>query len=205
MVKGTLKMRINKLLFSLLVAFSAHALANNEVYIEQIGDSSTINITQDSSDNKVGTATVSAFIGGGSNTVTIDQIGSTNDLQFLINGASTDLTVNVLGNTNSQSIICGSLNTASCSGSTITQTITGDNNTTTVSLGSGANHTSVMSITGDTNTVTHTSTSTGTVSATITVFGNTNNIGVTQSGTLTNTVSVNTTGNNNVVNINQSN
>ena len=52
----------------------------NEIYIEQVGDSSTISVTQDGTGNKVGdTGTGNeAFIGGGSNTVTIDQIGSNN-------------------------------------------------------------------------------------------------------------------------------
>lgn len=198
-------MKKTKLLTLLMSMFATFALANNEVYIEQIGNSSTITITQDGSDNKVGTPTTSAFIGGGSNTVIIDQIGDANELQFLINGASTDLTVNVLGNTNTQNITCGSLGSATCSGSSIIQNITGDNNTTTVNLGAGANHTSDITIVGNTNTVNHTSTSTGTVSATISVSGDMNSIGVTQSGTLTNTVNVTSSGNNNIVNINQSN
>ena len=124
---------------------------------------------------------------------------------FVVNGASTDMALSVTGNDNIQSINCGTIVSASCSGSTINQTIAGDNNQTTVNFGAGANHTSLMSITGSDNIVTHSSTSSGTTSADITISGNTNTIGVTQSGTLTNTVILSSTGNNNSVSIVQSN
>lgn len=198
-------MRNIKLAVMLAALFTASAFANNEVYIEQIGSSSTITITQQGADNKVGTSTTPAFIGGGSTIVTIDQVGDANELQFVVNGASTNMALNVTGSTNVQIINCGTTTSASCSGSTINQTITGDSNQTTVNLGAGANHTSLMTITGSDNIVTHTSTSSGTTSADITIAGNTNTIGVTQSGTLTNTVVLSTTGNNNAVSITQSN
>ena len=194
-----------KIIALLLFMFANQAYAQNEVYMDQVGDSSNITITQTGQDNKIGTTLTPSFIGGGSNTVTIDQIGDSNTLQFLVNGASTDMALSVTGNNNTQTITCGTLLTASCSGSTINQIITGDSHTTTVNLGAGANHTSIMNITGDSNQVTHTSTSTGTTSANITVSGNSNTIGVTQSGTLTNSVVLTSTGNGSTVNITQSN
>jgi hypothetical protein len=189
----------------LLFMFASQAYAQNEVYMDQVGDSSTITITQTGQDNKIGTTLTPVFIGGGSNTVTIDQIGDTNKLEFIVNGAATNMAISVVGNNNNQTITCGTLVNASCSGSTINQTILGDSNNTTVNLGAGANHTSIMNITGDSNHVTHTSTSTGTTSANITISGNSNTIGVTQSGTLTNSVVLSSTGNNSTVNITQSN
>ena len=74
----------------------------NEVYIEQVGDSSTIAVTQDGTGNKVGDSGTGneAFIGGGSNTVTIDQVGSNNTLAMVINGASASVIVDVLGSGN---------------------------------------------------------------------------------------------------------
>jgi hypothetical protein len=176
----------------------------NEVYIEQVGNSSTINITQDGSDNRIGDAATPAYIGSGSNTVTIDQIGATNTLDMVVNGAGTDVIVTTTGDNNVQTINCGTTQSASCSGSYIKQQVTGDSNTVTQNLGSGANHTSEITITGDTNTVTHTSTATGVTSANITVSGNTNTVGVTQSGMLNKSVTVTSTGNSNTVNITQS-
>lgn len=195
---------IKKITFFMLM-IASQAYAQNEVHMEQVGSSSTITVTQTGQDNKIGTPLNAAFIGGGSNTVTIDQIGDANELQFVVNGASTNMALLVTGNNNIQTINCGTTVSASCSGSIINQTITGDTNTTTVNLGSGANHTSLMNITGSTNAVTHTSTSTGTTSADITITGNSNTVGVTQSGTLTNNVVLSSSGNNNTISIAQSN
>jgi hypothetical protein len=176
----------------------------NEVYIEQIGNNSTVTITQEGADNRIGTSQNSAYIGSGSNTVIIDQIGSTNTLDMVVNGAGTDVTVSTTGSNNVQEINCGTTSSAGCSGSAITQTIAGDTNTVTQNLGDGANHTSNITITGDTNSVTHTSTATGITSADITVSGNTNTVGVTQSGMLNHSVVVNSIGDLNTISIVQS-
>ena len=47
----------------------------NDIYVEQVGSSSTITITQQGTGNTVGNSTDSIYIGSGSNTVSIDQIG----------------------------------------------------------------------------------------------------------------------------------
>ena len=178
----------------------------NEVYVEQVGDSSTISITQDGTGNKIGDTGVGneAFIGGGSNTVTIDQIGSNNTLAMVVNGAAAGVIVDVTGSGNESTINCGTAQSAGCSSSTIKQVITGDDNIVTQNLGTGANHYSEINITGSTNTVTHTSTNTGASTVNITATGDLNTIGVTQSGLTAKTVSVNTTGNSNTVSITQS-
>lgn len=188
----------------MMAAMLSLGVEANEVYVEQVGSSSTINITQDGTDNRIGDVGAPAYIGSGSNTVTIDQIGSNNILEMVVNGAGTDVTVSTTGSDNTQTINCGTTQSAGCSGSTITTTITGDNNTTTQNLGAGANHTSTIAITGDFNTVTHTSTATGTTSADITVSGNTNTVAVTQSGMLNKSVTVTSTGNLNNIAIVQS-
>jgi hypothetical protein len=176
----------------------------NEVYIEQVGSSSTINITQQGTDNRIGASPAPAYIGSGSNTVNIDQIGSTNTLDMVVNGAGTDVTVTTTGDNNTQTINCGTTTSAGCSGSYIKQQVTGDSNILTQNLGAGANHTSEIIVTGDSNTVTHTSTATGITSANITVSGNTNTVGVTQSGILNKSVTVTSTGNSNNISITQS-
>jgi hypothetical protein len=178
----------------------------NEVYIEQVGDSSTITVTQDGTGNKVGdTGTGNeAFIGGGSNTVTIDQVGSNNTLAMTVNGAAAGVIVDVAGSGNESVINCGTTQSAGCSSSTIKQVIAGDNNVITQNLGTGANHSSEINITGDTNTVTHTSTNSGASTVAITATGDSNTIGVTQSGLTAKTVSVNSTGNSNNISIVQS-
>ena len=185
---------------------ASFGVAANEVYVEQVGDSSTIAITQDGTGNKVGDSGTGneAFIGGGSNAVTIDQVGSNNTLAMVVNGAATGVIVDVLGSGNESTINCGTTQSAGCSSSTIKQVIDGDDNVVTQNLGTGANHYSEINITGSTNTVTHTSTNSGASTVNITATGDLNTIGVTQSGITAKTVSVNSTGNSNTVSITQS-
>lgn len=178
---------------------------SNEVYIDQVGDSSTVTIVQDGTGNKVGDSAIPAFIGGGSNIVNIQQIGGGNELAMVVNGAATEVVVDTTGDSNIQTISCGTTSTASCSGSTIKQVVVGDSNIITQNLGTGANHYSEINVTGSTNTITHTSTNTGASTVNVTAIGDTNTIGVTQSGTTAKTVTVNSTGSGNTISINQSN
>lgn len=176
----------------------------NDVYVEQVGSASTITINQEGTGNRVGTALDSVYIGSGSNEVAIDQIGSSNELDMVVNGSATNVTVNTVGSGNIQTINCGTTSSAGCSGSTITQTITGDDNTVTQNLGSGANHTSNITVTGDTNVITNTSTNTAATVNNITVAGDQNNVSLTQSGMLPKNVTVNSTGSLNTISITQS-
>lgn len=198
-------MQIKKLITSLLCVVVSSFVYANEIYIEQVGDSSTITITQDGSGNKIGDSMTDAYIGSGSNTVTIDQIGANNELSLVVNGASTGVIVDTTGSGNIQTINCGTTSAAGCSGSTIKQVVNGDDNIITQNLGAGANHYSEINVIGSTNTITHTSTNSGVTSAIITSTGDTNTIGVTQSGTLPQSVTINSTGSLNNITVNQSN
>jgi hypothetical protein len=197
-------MKTKVIAFMMAILGVCHVYAN-DVYIEQVGSSSTINITQEGTGNEVGNSTTDVYIGSGSNVVNIDQVGDSNILEMVVNGSSTDVTVNTQGSGNEQVINCGTTSSTDCSGSNITQTITGDDNIVTQNLGAGANHTSNITITGDTNTVTHTSSATGTTTVNATITGDLNAVSVTQSGMTTQNVTINSTGNSNTINVNQSN
>jgi hypothetical protein len=199
---GELSSKILTGLLCVMVVTFAHA---NDVYVEQVGSSSTVTITQEGTGNEAGNSTDSLYIGSGSNVVTINQIGDSNILAMVVNGASTDVTVNTTGSGNQQTIDCGTTSSAGCSGSTITQIVDGDDNTIAQSLGAGANHTSNITVTGSDNAITHTSTATGTTSMNATITGSTNTVGVTQSGMTTQNVTINSTGNSNTITVNQSN
>ena len=67
--------------------------AGNEIYIDQVGDGDTINITQTGSTNKVGSSTTDAVINGGGNTVTIDQVGNNNEVVMSVGTTSGGATV----------------------------------------------------------------------------------------------------------------
>lgn len=197
-------MKVKAIVFVMAV-LGIHHVSANEIYIEQVGDSSTITITQQGTGNTIGDSSALAYIGSGSNTVSIDQIGSSNQLTMVVNGSATNVVVETTGSGNIQSITCGSTSSASCGGSVIKQIVTGDDNIITQSLGTGANHNSEINVTGSTNTITHDSTSTGASVVNITAVGDLNNIGVTQSGTTAQTITVNSTGNSNNLTIVQSN
>lgn len=177
----------------------------NDIYIEQIGDNTTINITQDGTANRIGNLESPTFFGGGSNIVNIQQIGSSNQLDAIVNGATTETVVTTIGNGNIQHITCGTLMNSSCSGSFIKQQVTGDDNTITQALGGGANHDSQILVTGDSNTITHTSSATGITTMGLTVVGDSNNIGITQSGQTAQTINVVANGSGSSITINQSN
>jgi hypothetical protein len=188
--------------------FTPLAIAN-DIYIEQIGDGATITLTQDGSSNRIGSEGTPSLIKGDANVVTVDQVGSSNELDILINGAAVTATVTTTGSYNTQSITCGTSNAASCGSSFIKQEITGDNNTVTQNLMSVATQHSEILITGDYNTVTHDTTGSGAHSAIITVAGGIalagNTISLTQGGTNAQQATITSTGNSNNITINQSN
>ena len=197
-------------LFALGMMAVSHVQASNEIYIEQVGDNATITLKQAGSNNTIGDALAPAFIGGGQNTVFIEQSGSSNQLAMLVNGAGTNVTSIVTGDSNQQTITCGTSVSASCSGSAITHTITGDSNDVKSLLGTnGGAHTSNITVLGDYNHVTHTSSGSGANSATINVTGSgssgiPNAISVSQSGINTHSATVNASGNNLNISIIQS-
>lgn len=190
-----------------LAVLGLNVVKANELYLDQSGDSSTINITQDGQDNRIGTQLNPILIYGDAVTANITQTGSSNELDMTINGAAANVTVSTTGNTNIQSITCGTANAAGCAGATITTTIQGDNNTVTQSLGTGSNQRSVVSITGDYTNVTHNATG-GSHKADITVqslatSATANNITVNQSGAVMQQSVVNASGSGITLNITQ--
>ena len=123
--------------------------AGNNVYVDQIGDGSTINITQTGNSNAVGNATVKATFNGQNNIVTVDQIGNNNVANVSVAGDGVTVYSLVTGDNNTVGISCGA--GGSCTGSSITNTITGDNNTVN-QTGEGLTLSSVT-INTDNNTV----------------------------------------------------
>ena len=170
-----------------VVMFSTTIFAN-DIYMEQVGSTSDITITQEGVDNRIGTALNPSYFGGSSNISTIEQIGSRNELDLTVNGDNTNVTLSTTGNDNVQTITCGQKTAVTCNGTTINQTIAGDNNTTTTTIGAGTN--SKMNISGSSNSVTHTSTSSGVVASDLTVTGSSNVVNLTQEGTLDKSIKI---------------
>ena len=209
-----------KLLAILMTAgmLSSGAFAN-DVYVEQIGDNSTVSITQTGASNLVtgnvggtGNDTDPALIQGDLNTVTINQIGVSNTLRLQLNnssnGTGATVTATTDGSSNDQTISCGSALTSNCNASLISSDIIGNNNITVQTL-SGNALSSKISVTGNYNTVTHTASGAGSHTGDITVTGSgvngaLNAVTLTQSGALDKNAVITSTGSSNSISITQS-
>ena len=209
-----------KLLAILMVSgmVSSGAFAN-DVYVEQIGDNSTVSITQTGAGNMVngnidglGNVDDAALIRGDLNDVTISQIGSGNILSLILNnesnGTGSTVVISADGSNNTQNVSCGTALSSSCNASIIRSEITGNNNNTVQTLSGGVVQ-SKIAINGNYNNVTHTASGVGQHSGEITVSGSgtsslANAVTLTQSGALTKNAVITSNGSNNNVIVTQS-
>lgn len=172
-----------KLLLALgIILFSSVAQAQNTVYIDQIGNNSSIDVTQTGIDNVLGNSTKKAVFYGDSQGVTITQIGSYNSSVIDVQGNGTTLSSLVTGDSNQVNVSCGTTGPL-CNQSAITATATGDQNT--INVTGSAKSTVGASVTGNNNTVNVSSITTNLNGSTATVTqtgGDANNISVTQNG-----------------------
>jgi hypothetical protein len=169
----------------------------NDVYVEQIGDNSSVSITQTGAGNMVngnvggtGSNDDAAIIRGDFNNVTISQIGASNTVSMIINnetnGTGSTVVVSALGSGNNQTIGCGTALNSNCNASVIRSEITGNNNNTVQTLSGGVVQ-SKIAINGNYNNVTHTASGAGAHNGEITVSGSgtstvANAVTLTQSG-----------------------
>jgi len=129
--------KIVTMLFTLLLIMNLSFAADNSIYIDQVGDSADIDITQDGSANKVygvgdseGTA---ATLTGDSQSVDIRQVGSSNLLGIDLNttvtsGVGIDLTYYITGSNSVASIDVNGDGQGTASNNTIDIRMTGDYN-----------------------------------------------------------------------------
>ena len=209
-----------KLLAILMVSgmMSSGALAN-DVYMEQIGDNSSVSITQTGAGNLVngnvggtGNNDDAALIRGDLNNVTISQIGASNTISMIINnetnGTGSTVVVSADGSNNNQTIGCGTALSSTCNASVIRSEITGNNNNTVQTLSGGVTQ-SKIAINGNYNNVTHTASGVGQHSGDITVSGSgtssvANAVTLTQSGASAKNAIITSNGSNNNIIVTQS-
>jgi len=191
----------------------------NDVYVEQIGDNSSVSITQTGAGNMVngnvggvGAFDDPAIIRGDLNNVTISQIGASNIVSMIINnesnGTGATVVVSADGSNNTQSIGCGTALSSTCNASIIRSEITGNNNNTVQTLSGGVVQ-SKIAINGNYNNVTHTASGVGLHSGEITVSGSgtstvANAVTLTQSGSFAKNAVITSNGSNNNITVTQS-
>jgi hypothetical protein len=212
---------LSRKLLAILMAsgmLSSGALAN-DVYMEQIGDNSSVSVTQTGAGNLVngnvggtGNTDDAAVIRGDLNNVTISQIGASNTLSLIINnessGTGSTVVVSADGSNNNQTIGCGTSLSSDCNASVIRSEITGNSNNTVQMLSGGVVQ-SKIAINGNYNNVTHTASGVGAHNGEITVSGNgtsqlANAVTLTQSGASAKNAIINSNGSNNNISITQS-
>lgn len=139
-----------------LVMFSLPALSN-DIYIDQIGDTLDLDITQDGSNNEFGDSTTDVTLAGDDMTFAITQTGNTNVIDAIIKGTNYTGTWTFTGNSNTVDMKCSSASTGKCDDVTVNITTTGDDNAYTVYVGettTADNLVAAFTVTGDHNTIT---------------------------------------------------
>ena len=141
------------LLFFCIIATPALA---NDIYIEQVGDSLDLDITQDGQNNVIGTSTTDVNLDGDSMTFSITQTGDLNTIVADIQGTSYTGTWAFTGDSNAVDLSCDSTSGTNCENVTLNITTTGDDNTYDFSIGDtadadGANVS--FTVTGDDNVI----------------------------------------------------
>ena len=200
-------MRIAKALFVMSLMISSSAIAQsttNSIYIDQVGDNSTITIKQKGQSNKIGTEQARVILQGNAQNLDITQEGNNNTMNGSIEQAdNVDYDTTVTGDNND--IVYDQGGSGSVAGSTKTLAVTGDSNDLVFNQGTTASATGAtqtIAITGDTNAYTSTI-NTDDVVNTIAVTGSDNTIVMTQDGTAGKNVEMTLLGSTNVVTVNQ--
>ena len=152
-----------KFLATLLLALgitNAVQAGDNGAYIDQIGNQSTINVTQTGTSNLLQGLGASlgnplAKMYGDSNTIAITQVGSGNNLSFGLDSSATGSTNTVVyklnGSNNTSIINCNDSGSGKCDRNTINVDKTGDNNGTQLSMVGSNNSVSYVTTGGNNN------------------------------------------------------
>ena len=212
---------LSRKLLAILMAsgmMSSGALAN-DVYVEQIGDNTSVSITQTGAGNLVngnvggtGSNDDAAIIRGDLNNVTISQIGASNTISMIINnetsGTGSTVVVSADGSNNNQTIGCGTALSSNCNASIIRSEISGNNNNTVQTLSGGVVQ-SKIAINGNYNNVTHIASGAGAHNGEITVSGSGTSgsptgITLTQSGASAKNAVITSNGSSNTISVIQS-
>ena len=140
----------------LLSIFTVTPTLANDIYIEQVGDTLDLDITQDGANNVIGTSSTDVNLDGDDMTFAITQTGATNTIVADIQGNSYTGTWVFTGDSNSVDLSCDSTSGTNCENVTLNITATGDSNEFTFDIGDTADadgSTIGFTVTGDGNII----------------------------------------------------
>ena len=192
-------------IMSLMTSSLAYAQSTtNSIFIDQVGNGSTITVTQKGQTNSIGTEQSRVVIEGSSQTITSTQEGNNNLIQgSIVQADNVSIDSTVTGDDNTVTYDQGGA--GSVAGSTKTLTVTGSSNDLTFHQGTASGATGAtqnITFTGDTNTYTSTI-NTDDVVNDMTIAGDGNTITMVQDGTAGKNVEMVLTGSTNNVTVNQ--
>ena len=200
--------KLTFLIISLMTSASANAqTTTNSIYIDQVGDGSTISLTQEGQSNTIGVseaATQRFVLEGNDQSVTVKQDGNSNIIKGSVEQADNVVyNTTVTGDNNTLEYDQGGM--GSIAGSEQTLTVVGDSNELTFNQGtttSATGATQTIFITGDTNKLISTI-NTDDVVDTKTISGSRNIITTEQSGNVKKDIGMILTGSDNNITVNQ--
>jgi hypothetical protein len=143
----------------LVNAGTSRAIADNAVYIDQVGSGVDIDITQDGSGNKIGangTDNTKMKVDGDNTTLSIDTVGDTNKVLGNIVG-TTDMDLDIDGDTNTVNIDIDSTDTYGADNGDYVIDLDGNNNAINLNVGTADQATGAdvdWIVDGDYNSVT---------------------------------------------------
>jgi hypothetical protein len=198
-------------------ATAALAIATtNRIFIDQSGDNPNVNMTQDGTGNKAGSAQRPVYLRGIDQTIVTRQIGVNNDINLEVvndttgSGKGAKITVQQIGDSNKVDAACG-YGTASTGGTALTGCNAADlnwkftgNSNDLQFRGTGADLKSAVDVTGNSN-VFRIDAIGDKHSQTIKVAGDTNTFNINQrsTGAAGSTIWVDLTGNSNALTMSQ--
>ena len=129
-----------RILLTLVVLLCAQVALANEIYIEQVGDTLDLDITQDGENNLVGTSSQDVVLGSAGNasdTMTFDitQTGDNNKITAQILGTTYTGTWTFTGDDNEVDLLCSSAAAGKCQTVTLNITSSGDDQDYTINVG----------------------------------------------------------------------
>ncbi len=178
--------------------------ATNSIYIDQVGDSSTITLTQQGQTNSIGKENDRFQLQGSNQTLTMTQHGNGNSIQGnIIQADNINYDINTLGDSNS--IVFDHGTSGSVAGTTLNLTATGSMNTFDLKQGTTSSATGAtqnITVTGDSNEYTSTI-NTDDVIQTSSVTGDSNKLTIVQNGHTSKNMDIALTGSHNTFDIKQ--
>lgn len=147
----------NRIFITLCLLLFSYNVYANDIYIEQVGDTLDLDITQDGENNTIGTSSLDASLTGDNMTFDITQTGNTNTIAAVIAGSTYTGTWTFTGSSNTVDLLCSSASSGNCDTVTLNISTIGDSNTYDFDIGEVAdadNATINFTVTGD-NSITN--------------------------------------------------